>query len=390
MMEDKYSPNTIDVLIVGAGPVGMALQLALHQLGVTAMLVDKHVEGLNTSRAAVIHARTLEVLEPLGVVPAILSKGIKTTDFRVREGERILMHVGFADLPSAYPFALMCPQDETESILLAQLHAVGAWLERPAQLVSTDISADGIIAHLSLADGATREVRARWLVGCDGAHSLVRESAGIEFAGGDYAETFVLADVRMEWPLPRSEVSLFFSPDGLVVVAPLPDERYRIVATVGSSPDVPSISDIQTLLDERGLPGATARVTQLLWSSGFHIQHRVAAQVYKGRVLLCGDAAHVHSPAGGQGMNTGIQDAVALAGPLSQALRNGEDSGIQKWADQRQHVARDVVRMTDALTRIATMTSPLARNSRNAILGFVGSVPFLQKKIALKLAELSN
>lgn len=390
MTKNDYSTNIVDVLIVGAGPVGMALQLALHQLGVSAMLVDKHAEGLNTSRAAVIHARTLEVLETLGVVPALLSKGIKTADFRVREGDRTLIHVGFADLPSAYPFALMCPQDETESILLARLHAVGASVERPVQLTSADISADGIIAHLSLADGATREVRARWLVGCDGAHSLVRESAGIEFAGGDYSETFVLADVRMEWPLLRSEVSLFFSPHGLVVVAPLPDERYRIVATVASSVVVPSISDIQALMDERGPPGSKARLTQLLWSSGFHIQHRVASQVYKGHVLLCGDAAHVHSPAGGQGMNTGIQDAVALAGPLSQALRSGEESGIQMWADQRQQVAKDVVRMTDALTRIATLTSPLARNTRNAIMGLVGSVPFLQKKIAINLAELSN
>lgn len=390
------SINQTEVLIVGAGPVGLALRLELERLGIVTVQVDQHATGLNTSRAAVIHARTLEVLEPCGVVPALLSKGIEVPDFRIREGERVLLHIGFSDLPSRYRYALMCPQSETEAILHSRLAAFGARIERPAQFVSATEAPVGLIAELSLPGAETRQLFTQWIVGCDGAHSTVREQAGIAFAGDDYEEQFMLADVRMDWPLSRHEVSLFLAPDGLMVVVPLPEEngasrdRFRIVATVPSASAAPAIEDILTLLRERGPREQALQVRELVWSSRFHLQHRIAAQVLKNRTLLCGDAAHVHSPAGGQGMNIGIQDAVALAAPLAHAVRHGGMEGLAEWAAQRHKVASEVVRMTDAMTRAATLSSPLARALRDAALGLVGNIPFIQRKLAARLAELGN
>ncbi|WP_295909301.1 FAD-dependent monooxygenase [uncultured Xanthomonas sp.] len=398
--EDAMNANcdtrSTEVLIVGAGPSGLALRLALDRLGIASLLVDRHPAGLNTSRAAVIHARTLEVLEPLGVVPRLLAAGVRTTTFRVRDGDRVLLQIGFDDLPSAHRYALMCPQSATEAILADALVPGSATVWRPAHLLSFAESADGISADLELPQQRRQRVRARWIVGCDGAHSAVRQGAGIAFEGGDYAETFVLADVRMAWPLPRDEVSLFFSPQGLMVVAPLPkpdgtaDDRHRIVATVTDAIRLPTLAQVQALLDARGPRSGRARVDTLLWRSDFHLQHRVAAQMRRGRVLLCGDAAHVHSPAGGQGMNTGIQDAIALATALQQALRQHDDQGLDAWATRRRRIARGVVRMTDAMTRAATATAPVTRTVRNGLLGLIDHAPLIQRRLAARLAELGN
>ncbi|WP_295941276.1 FAD-dependent monooxygenase [uncultured Xanthomonas sp.] len=395
-MNANCDTRSTEVLIVGAGPSGLALRLALDRLGIASLLVDRHPAGLNTSRAAVIHARTLEVLEPLGVVPRLLAAGVRTTTFRVRDGDRVLLQIGFDDLPSAHRYALMCPQSATEAILADALVPGSATVWRPAHLLSFAESADGISADLELPQQRRQRVRARWIVGCDGAHSAVRQGAGIAFEGGDYAETFVLADVRMAWPLPRDEVSLFFSPQGLMVVAPLPkpdgtaDDRHRIVATVTDAIRLPTLAQVQALLDARGPRSGRARVDTLLWRSDFHLQHRVAAQMRRGRVLLCGDAAHVHSPAGGQGMNTGIQDAIALATALQQALRQHDDQGLDAWATRRRRIARGVVRMTDAMTRAATATAPVTRTVRNGLLGLIDHAPLIQRRLAARLAELGN
>lgn len=385
-----------DVLIVGAGPAGLALRLALERLGIAAVQVDKHAAGLNTSRAAVIHARTLEVLEPCGVVAALLAKGIAVPDFRVRDRNRVLLHIGFGDLPSRYHYALMCPQNDTEAILQARLDDLGARIERPAEFLGATDAPGGMVAELALPGERKEWLFARWIVGCDGARSRVRDQAGIAFVGDDYAEQFVLADVHMDWPLSRREVSLFFSERGLMVVAPLPEpdgasrDRYRIVATVPSAPAVPAIGDIDALLRERGPHAPGLHVEALAWSSRFHLQHRIAADVFRHRTLLCGDAAHVHSPAGGQGMNTGIQDAVALAPRLAQAIRCGDTAGLAAWAARRHRIASGVVRMTHAMTRAATLTAPMPRALRDAAMGLVGNSRFLRRKLAVRLAELGN
>jgi 2-polyprenyl-6-methoxyphenol hydroxylase-like FAD-dependent oxidoreductase len=382
-MLDVRAENKI--LIVGAGPSGLALAAELKRRGVNAVIIDQQPAGANTSRACVVHARTMEVLEPLGATRDLLAEGVKAPVFRIRDRDRPLLTIDFSDLPSFYRFTLMIPQNRVEQILLQHLESLGCNVMRPCKLIRYTTS-PSLVAQVQ--DSSIQSIRAEWLIGCDGMHSTVRQQSGIAFPGGEYEASFVLADVSMDWPLSREEVTLFYSPKGLVVVAPLPNERFRIVATVDEAPEVPSLEFMQAVLDARGPTTNPGRLHDVAWSSRFHIHHRVAQTPRKGRVLLCGDAAHVHSPAGGQGMNTGIQDSVSLAEALTSTLRDGDEARLDAWAAQRHKVASDVVTLTDRMTRVATMKSPTGQALRNIAVAFAGHLPPVRAAVARTLAEL--
>ncbi|HTS51136.1 MAG TPA: FAD-dependent monooxygenase [Bryobacteraceae bacterium] len=379
-----------DIVIVGAGPSGLALAAELKRLGISALILDRLAAGANTSRAVVVHARTLEVLQPLAVTPELLQAGVIVPIFRIRDRGKILASISFKDLDTPYPFTLMCPQARTEAILLRRLQSLGADVERPAEVVSIRPAGADVEVQFKRA-GEISVLRTKWLVGCDGAHSLVREQASIPFEGGAYDESFLLGDVELDWPLDREEVSLFYSEKGLMVVAPLPgSQHFRIVATVRQAPENPSLADFERILAERGPQNGTVAVRRLAWSSRFHIQHRVAKVLRQGRVLLAGDAAHVHSPAGGQGMNTGIQDAIALAGALQSTLQSGKEDALEDWQNQRLETARSVVSLTDRMTKIATLSSPVLKALRNATVGIIGHIPSARHALAETLAELDR
>ncbi|MEU9473204.1 FAD-dependent monooxygenase [Streptomyces avermitilis] len=373
-MNTTALPARTEVAIVGAGPAGLALAVTLAASGIDFVVLDKLAEGANTSRAAVVHARTLEVLDELGASEELIARGVQVTQFAVRDGSRRLMTVPFDKLPTPHPYTLMVPQYETESVLLARLRALGGDVHRPHEVTSVVQDEDGVT--LTTSTGQT--LRAGYVVGTDGMHSTVREAAGIGFTGSAYAESFVLADVVMDWAPGPSEVSLTFGTAGLTVVAPLPNDHYRVVATVDTAPESPDLAFVQQLLDERA-PGQ-AKVTGLAWSSRFRVHHRVADNFRAGRMLLAGDAAHVHSPAGGQGMNTGIQDGYALG----RAFATGQLDGYEA---RRRPIAQRVVAFTDRMTRIATTRGPIARGARNIALPLLGHMG-LPKKLATELAEL--
>jgi 2-polyprenyl-6-methoxyphenol hydroxylase-like FAD-dependent oxidoreductase len=387
MMDSASEP---DVVIVGAGPTGLALGAELRRLGVPALILDKQPAGANTSRACVVHARTLEVLEPLGATAELLQEGLVVPVFRVRHGCRILANVSFKDLDTKYPFTLMSPQDWTEAILLRRLEALGGGVERPS-IVTGVLGGEHDVQVKFSSGGEEKAVRAKWVVGCDGMHSMVREQARIPFEGGAYQESFVLADVQMDWPLDRQEVSLFFSGKGIMLVAPLPPgDRFRVVATMEDAPAEPSVADFEALLMERGPDEGVVSIRRMLWSSRFHIQHRVVRGMRRGRILLAGDAAHVHSPAGGQGMNTGIQDAISLAGALAATLESGEDAALAEWEEKRLKIAHSVVKMTDRMTQMATASSPAVQTLRNVAVEIIGNIPFAEHALAQSLSELDN
>ena len=377
------------VLVCGAGPVGLALGNRLAAAGVDHVLVDRAETGANTSRAAVVHARTLEVLDELGVAPALLTRGVVVPRFTVRDGDRVLLAVDFGGLPTAYPYTLMVPQDVTEEVLESALKERGGALLRGQSLESFRVDDDGRVrADVRGPDGVWTVV-ADHLVGADGMHSRVRELSGIGFAGSSYAQSFVLADVAMDWPLPGREVQLFFSPAGLVVVAPLPGGHHRVVATVDDAPEHPDADDVAALLRARG-PAGAGPVRSVAWSSRFRVHHRLAESYRRGPVFLAGDAAHVHSPAGGQGMNIGIQDAVDLGGRMAAVHADAADPAVMDDYDRvRRPVARQVVALTDRMTRAATLSGAPAR-ARNLALRGLGALPPIRRAAAMNLSELST
>lgn len=372
-----------DVLIVGAGPTGLTLATALATRGIHATVVDREAAGANTSRAAVVHARTLEVLESIGITEQLVKLGIHAPRFTIRDRDRVLVTVRFDNLPTRYPYTLMISQAVTEAVLRERYAKLGGevlWRRAITDLAQND---QGVIAT---ADDGTK-LHARYLVGADGMHSTVRDRAGIGFPGGSYGESFSLADVRLTGAVPNDEVILYFSPAGLVVVAPLPDGVHRIVATVDSAPEHPDIDYVQALLDARGPEHQRFIVNQVVWGSRFRVHHRVVDTYRAGRVLLAGDAAHVHSPAGGQGMNTGIQDAVVLAEALATALTTGDEEPLKAYGEVRRPIARQVVEFTDRLTRLATMDRGL-RPLRNTLLRLLACVPAFRHQLAWRLSGL--
>ena len=376
------APFDTDVLIVGAGPTGLTLASALAARGVRSLVVDALPEGANTSRAAVVHARTLEVLEPLGIAERLVARGLKASRFTVLNRDRVLVPIAFRGLPTRYPYALMISQAVTERILLGRLKELGGQVLRPRRLVGLTQETSAVTATMD--DGS--QLRARYLVGADGMHSSVREHAGIGFNGGSYGESFVLADVRADGCMPLEEVFLYLSPAGMVVVAPLPGGIHRIVATVADAPEQPDASFVQTLLDARGPRHARAVVHEVIWGARFRIHHRVADAYRNGRVLLAGDAAHVHSPAGGQGMNAGILDAVRLSEALAAALA-GDASALGRYALERRPVAQQVVALADRLTRLATVR-PGWRQVRNLLLSVLANWPPFRRAVAMRLSGL--
>jgi 2-polyprenyl-6-methoxyphenol hydroxylase-like FAD-dependent oxidoreductase len=385
---DRSLPDKVEVAIVGAGPAGLTLAGMLSGYGIRTAVFDGDAGPARHSQAAVVHARTLETLEPLGVADEMLGGGVVVPHFGVRDRDRLLLGVHFDGLPTTYPYTLMLPQDRTERILMGALHEWGGrvlW-EHEAVGLGQDPGGVELVVRGKSGDG---RVRARYVVGCDGGRSFARGAVGIPFEGEAYPQSFVLADVRMGWALPDDEVQLFFSPEGLVVVAPLPQGHHRVVATVDEAPAEPSLSDVQALLDARGPRARHPRVEEVFWSSRFRVQHRVAARFREGGVFLCGDAAHVHSPAGGQGMNTGIQDAANLAWKLALVVRGrAPGSLLDSYERERRPVARGVVSTTDRLTRLATVHSPLLRRLRNALIPIAGRAGRLQRRLAKNLSEL--
>ncbi|OBH09195.1 FAD-dependent monooxygenase [Mycobacterium sp. E1747] len=373
-----------DVLVVGAGPTGLTLAAALLRRGIGATVVDKMAAGANTSRAAAVNARTLEVLEGLDVSRRMVKAGLIAPRFTIRQGGRVLMPVDFDQLPSAHRYTLMLSQADTERLLLERLHELGGDVARPKALSRITQDADGVTATFD--DGDT--IRARYAVGADGMHSTVRAQAGIGFKGGEFGESFTLADVRVTGEAPRDEVILFYAKDGLTVLAPLPGDIFRVVAPTADAPERPSVEFVQQLLDARGFgPGRTV-VTELVWGSRFHIHHRVADSYRAGRLLLAGDAAHVHSPAGGQGMNLGIADAAALAGALTEVLRGGPQDTLDVYSTTQRQRAERVLKLTGRLTRVSTLPRPL-RPLRNTGMRLAAGIPAVRRRLALRLSGLA-
>jgi 2-polyprenyl-6-methoxyphenol hydroxylase-like FAD-dependent oxidoreductase len=389
-MELQMLSARTDILIVGAGPTGLVLAAALQKAGVDHLLIDAGEARQSTSRAAVVHAHTLEALEAIDVVEPLAAQAIELCRFAVRDRDQALLQVGFDRLPSTYRHLLMVPQSTTETVLERRLMELGGEVHRGVSATTVARDAGGAAVQVATANGA-RTIQARYVVGADGMHSVVREAAGIGFPGDTHGESFVLADVRMEWPLGVEEVSLFFSPAGLVVVAPLPDGSFRVVATMHDAPEHIGRDDIQRLLDARGPAKQACRVREVAWSSRFRVHHRLANSYRSGPFLLIGDAAHVHSPAGGQGMNTGIVDAIVLSRALVGVVRDGAPDGLlDAYSASRRPAAQEVLTLAARLTHIAVLKSAMGRKLRNVALRLLDRLPPFKRQLTMALSGLGR
>jgi 2-polyprenyl-6-methoxyphenol hydroxylase-like FAD-dependent oxidoreductase len=363
----------LDVLVVGAGPTGLTLAAQLRALGARTRIVDRQRDRVHESRALAIQPRTLEVLGGLGVARTLVERGNPAVRLRLHAGERStpplrLFDVGVDD--TAYPFVLFLSQAETEAVLRQHLAAGGVAVERGVELAGFEGSQDDqeLVCTLRHDDGVTEQVRARYLVGCDGAHSSVRHLAGIPFQGGPYPRTFALADLEVDGGLEPGSVHVFTGRPGMLFFFPLGrPATWRLIGmrpTTSSpgdgerDPVAPSLGDLQAVVD--AFAGGRLRLRDPAWLTYFRLHHRQAARYRAGRAFLAGDAAHVHSPAGGQGMNTGIQDACNLAWKLALTARGLADPALlDSYQAERWPVGRQVLRFTDRPFAVATSTNPL-------------------------------
>jgi 2-polyprenyl-6-methoxyphenol hydroxylase-like FAD-dependent oxidoreductase len=381
-------PGGTEVLVVGAGPVGLAVAASLVGHGHDVTVVDRQATGANTSRAAVVHARTLEMLERIGVSKRLAGLGIHASQFSIRDGDRELVPVRFDRLATDYPYTLMVPQNITEQVLLDRLEELGGSVHRPYVATGMSQTADG--AEVTLDSGDV--IKAQYVVAADGMNSKIRDLAGLGHNdnGNDALSlSFTLADVRVEGGLPADQVLLFFSAPGMLVVAPLPDGSFRLVAEVDDAPEQPDVAYAQRLLNSRGPRRMAVSVTEVIWGSRFRIHERVADQYRAGRVLLAGDAAHTHSPAGGQGMNLGLRDAVTLGDALSVALRDGREDKLDEYATGSRAEATRVVALAHRLTRLATAPPPI-RPLRNVALRLLALVPAFRRRLAEQLSAIGH
>jgi 2-polyprenyl-6-methoxyphenol hydroxylase-like FAD-dependent oxidoreductase len=381
-----------DVLVVGAGPTGltMATELALH--GLRSRIIDKAPQQSQTSRALGVQARTLELFERLGIVDAALSQGRRIHGINVYSQRQRIVHLKFDQIESRFNYVLVLPQSVTERLLTERLASLGITIERSIELTAFHQQATDVEATLRrLDDGREERVRTRWLIGCDGAHSAVRHTVAVPFQGHAFEESFSLADVRLDGNLPENEISIFLSSGDIVALFPMPGERrFRVVIERHQGPPVqgePVLADFQQALDDHST--AAARLSDPVWMSHFRISQRQVERYRRGRVFLAGDAAHIHSPVGGQGMNTGIQDAANLAWKLALVhAGRSEEKLLDTYDAERRPVGRRLLQATGAMSQVIMLRHPVADKLRDWTASLVTSLDLVQEKIRNSLSEL--
>ncbi len=386
------APYDVEVLVIGAGPTGLVMASELTRHGVSCRIIDKAPHASEQSKALIVQCRSLEVLHNMGVAAAAVAAGHQAPAINLFvEGHRAT-RIAFEGLNSPYPSALFLSQRETERILTQHLESLGVTIERAVSLSDFEQDEDEVSATLVQADERIEKIRTGWIIGCDGAYSQVRHTLDLPFEGASYEEDFILADLEVDWPYKHEEAYLFLTGGDILGVAPLPgDNHYRLTATrskaMSESAEVPDIWKFQALV-EKHIPVKTA-VRNPTWLTRFKLHRRIVPQLQVGRAFVVGDAAHIHSPAGGQGLNTGIQDAYNLAWKLALVIQGTVPADfLTSYSRERHPVAENVLNRTDRFFRFALSDHYWLRQARRWLMPLLAGRKGVQRRIRDGISEL--
>lgn len=398
LAKGRYVPQRIELLIVGAGPTGLALACLCRQLGVDLRIIDKNPGPSTTSKAIGLQYRVSEVLACMGIVDRFLERGGSPTPVNIYERGRRLVRLRF-DLAGRQsgrdaftPQPIMISQSETEGLLGSLLRERGGNIEWKTEFVDFRQEGGAVVSRVRRDDGCEEDITSAWLVSCEGAHSVIRKQAGIPFQGKTYPQAFVLADIETDWPLDHDENHVWVHESGTFAALPFPKPgAWRLMFDVSndeneSSGDV-TPERIRRLLAERSGHDKVP-IRNLIWLSEFRINCRMVDRFRQGRVFLAGDAAHIHSPTGGQGITTCIQDATNLAWKLGRVLRGAPESLLDTYHEERRPRAEEVLNETDRTTTVFFSTNLWVRLLRDHVVLPMLRMKTVQRLMFHKLAQL--
>lgn len=378
------------VLIIGAGPSGLMMAYELARHGISFRIIDKKAEQTQLSNAVALQPRTLEIFKQIGLADDFLRVGQQCQSLVFYDKGKEFARASFKKLDSLYPFILALPQAATEEILNKKLLALNHQVERSRELIDVKVNLNDIDAIVQHHDGVQETIRCQWLIGCDGAHSTVRKQCSFQFPGEDLPDQFVVADGIIDSFLRHDEIHIF-SADGYMLGAfPIGENRFRLGGNTNLDYQRKLITehDIKNIVDERSYGQLKAR--EITWISPFWIHSKLSEKMRQGNVFLVGDAAHIHSPVGGQGMNTGLQDAHNLAWKLALVIQGrAEDKLLDSYQDERKPVIKEIVDTTDRFTKILIMSNPLFLFFRKYAIKFMLSIHRINHYITRRMSQIS-
>ena len=373
----------VPVLVAGAGPTGLMMACELRRRGIDCRIIDKLAEPSDKSKALVVHARTMELFEIMGISNSFVAKGEKIHGASMFSNGKRIVHLNFDELNSPFPYALGIPQNQTEALLHQQLKSLGTDVERAVELLKFEQNSDSVTATLKHADGHEEQVTCQYLIGCDGAHSSVRKGLNVPFQGSAYEDWFALADVAVDWTHHSDELTTFLDEKLRIAFFPMPGGRFRLIIDGIEAPaegTAPTLEQIQAWADEHVV--GKCKLTDPRWLTYFKISRRSVGNYREGRTFLAGDAGHIHSPVGGQGMNTGLQDAFNLAWKLALTLKGqAPESLLDTYQQERHPVAEELLKGTDMATKVAFIRNPVAQKIRNVLAHTLLGLEVVQQRL---------
>jgi 2-polyprenyl-6-methoxyphenol hydroxylase-like FAD-dependent oxidoreductase len=392
------NPEMKPVLIVGAGPTGMTAAIELSRFGIPVRLVEKTPEPATTSRAVGVQARTLELFEQRGMVEKMLKVGNKAPGASIHGGGKRIFRLNYSHVDSNYGYTLFISQAETERILREQLAEQNVAIERSVEMIAFAQIAPrssgrpgSVTATLRHQDGSLEEVEASYMISAEGAHSTVRNTLGVEFHGKALEENYALGDFYVDGELVESDMHIFSSEHGFMGMFPMGNRRFRVIASnplsEPSKDTKPELDELQKIYDMRSeIP---AQFRDLQWSSWFRINSRMTERLQDGQAFLGGDSAHIHSPAGAQGMNTGIQDMIDLGWKLAMVLQGkAAKQLLETYDEDRMPVIHDVLEGTEGLTRLIGSENPTFRAVFAHVAPLLVGTEFVQNNSTTRLSQI--